>query len=230
MSCPQESCIFLLTLCLATNVVSAIRNDQLERLDDSAVTDNQDLSAGVLGRIVGGQPSSVIIRQGESGVLTTPTSTAVKRSTMPLMPPQNMRVQGNLPLAGASKKRPMTSMSQPPTRRPPGTAKPDSSNWHPVVSSSGSASHVGNGMNGRPGQPNSRPVNAMGGLWTSSGGGSGSVNPTRHGSSAGVPQKTPASSSGTLPDQKRPSAGRPSLNGQLNFLHWIKVECLHSPI
>ncbi|KAM7305400.1 collagen alpha-1(IV) chain [Ixodes scapularis] len=135
----QESCIFLLTLCLATNVVSAIRNDQLERLDDSAVTDNQDLSAGVLGRIVGGQPSSVIIRQGESGVLTTPTSTAVKRSTMPLMPPQNMRVQGNLPLAGASKKRPMTSMSQPPTRRPPGTAKPDSSNWHPVVSSSGPA-------------------------------------------------------------------------------------------
>ncbi|CAN8020515.1 unnamed protein product [Ixodes persulcatus] len=209
----QESCIFLLTLCLATNVIDAIRNDQLERLDDSVVTGDLDSSAGVLGRIVGGKPPSVIIRQGESGALTTPTSTAVKRSTMPLMPPQNMRVQANLPLAGASKQRPMTSMSRPPTRRPSGTAKPDSSNWHPVVSSSGSASPVGNGMNGRPGQPNSRPVNAMGGLWTSSGGGSGSGNPTGHGSSAGVPQKTPASSSGSPPDQKRPSAGRPSLNG-----------------
>ncbi|CAN7994236.1 unnamed protein product, partial [Ixodes hexagonus] len=208
----QDPCIALLVLCLVTTVVTTQPNDKLERLDDPVVGDDSYSSHEVLGRIVGGNPPSVIIRQGASGALTTPTSTAVKRSTMPLMPPQNMRVQGNFPPAGASKKKPVGSLTtRPPTRRPSGTAKPESSNWHPVVSSSGTS--VGSAMSGRPGQQNPRPVDSMEGLWTSSGAASGSGKPTRHDSSAGLPPRPQGSLSSTRHDQKRPAANRPTLNG-----------------
>lgn len=179
----------LLILCFATSVTVSLRNDQLERLDELTTTEDPMDARDILGRIVGGNLPSVIIRQGDtSGATTGKTagvSSTVKRTVGSPDSPQKMRVRGNsLPTARPSKK-PQHVTRHVSTRKPIGSVRPEPSNWNPTASPSHYGSHAGGGTSARPGYQSSKPVGTLAGSSSSGTGSAGNVRPDRLGPSAG---------------------------------------------